>query len=285
MVKPAGFGPDSETALDNAFQVSSVDDDPSDIRIRAAAEFEAVRLALASHGVEVVVAEGHANHPDDVFPNNWFSTFSDGTLVLYPMKAISRRMERRPEIVHSLLQRYPQLVDLSAWEGKNMFLEGTGSMVLDHVNRIAFSGRSERSNETMVQNWCADFDFDPVLFDTIGPGGKPIYHTNVMLALGTGFAVVCTECIEQPAAVLSALLTTNREIIEITRGQMMNFCGNMLELQGERTVLVMSSTARAAFSATQIASLESHALLVVVDIPTIEKYGGGGIRCMIAELF
>jgi hypothetical protein len=226
MIQPKGFAPDHETASDNAFQHLD-EGDPEETRDRARREFEAVVSALQGAGVAVNVIEGQPDLPDDVFPNNWFSTFSDGSLILYPMRALSRRLERRVEIIDWLLARYPQMVDLSGWESKDMFLEGTGSLVLDRENRIAFAGRSERTNEQMVHNWCADFEFEPMLFDTIGPGGKPIYHTNVLLSVGTGYAVVCSECIDQTSHVITALLTTGREVVEITRGQMMNFCGKV----------------------------------------------------------
>lgn len=283
MVRPRGFAPDSETATDNAFQSSDGFD--ADCHDRVLTEFDSLVEALRMEGVEVIVADGHADHLDDVFPNNWFSTFEDGTLVVYPLKAVSRRSERRPDIVDWLLSRYPQLVDLSGWEDRGMFLEGTGSIVLDHENRIAFAGRSERTNETLFRNWCADFDFDGVMFDTNGPGGKPIYHTNVLLSIGQSSAIVCTECIDAPAPVVSALLSTGKEIIEITRSQMMSYCANVLELAGSERIIAMSSTAHGTFSQDQLAKIFEFARPVVVDIPTIEKFGGGGVRCMLAELF
>lgn len=285
MVRPQSFGPDPETASDNAFQAQAAEEELEGIRAQALQEFDAVVATLHQNGIDVTVVEGRQDQPDDVFPNNWFSTFSDGTLVLYPMKALSRRLERRLDIVDGLLVRYPQLVDMSGWEDRELFLEGTGSLVLDHENRIAFAARSERTAEQLVRNWCADFEFDPILFDTFGPGGKPIYHTNVLLSIGTGYALVCTECIDQPSHVLSPLLTGGREVIEITRGHMMSYCGNVLELQGEAPILLMSSTAHRSFSESQLATIGRFAEPVVLDIPTIEKYGGGGIRCMIAELF
>ena len=285
MVRPHGFRSNSETAADNAFQAKEIDEDLSAIQSRAGQEFEGVAKALIDSGIGVVAIEGHPDHPDDIFPNNWFSTFEDGSLILYPMKAVSRRTERRPEFIDLLLARYPQLVDLSGWEDRHEFLEGTGSLVLDHDNRIAFAARSERTYEALVRNWCADFEFEPVIFDTMGPGGKPVYHTNVMLSLGSGYAIVCTECIEQPTHVLSALLATGRDIIEITKGQMSNFCANALEVEGEGKLLVVSETAKSAFSHSQLEVLQRHVKLLACRIPTIEKYGGGGIRCMLAELF
>jgi hypothetical protein len=285
MVRPCSFGPDSETAADNAFQSPESEVEQEDVRTAALQEFELVHSTLSAAGIEVVVFEGKPGLPDEVFPNNWFTTFDDGTLVLYPMKALSRRGERRGEIVDWLLPRYPQLIDMSGMEDRDLYLEGTGSMVLDRENRIVFAGRSERTNDQLVKNWCADLEYDPVFFDTAGPGGKPIYHTNVMLSLGTGYCIVCTECIYDPAPVLSALLATGREVIEITRGQMMSFCGNVLELESDRKLLAMSSTAKRAFSASQMETILQFVEPLEFDVPTIEKYGGGGIRCMLAELY
>jgi len=285
LIRPKGFASDGQPAVDNSFQATDSDLTPMEIQSRAAAEFEVVASALRDNGVETTIFDGEITHPDDTFPNNWFSTFPDGTLVLYPMRALTRRLERREDIVEWLLDRYPQLVDMSGMEDRDLFLEGTGSLVLDRANQIAFAGRSQRTNEQLVRNWCADFEYEPILFDTAGPGGKPIYHTNVLLSIGTGFAVACTECIVQPAPVLSALLTGGKDVIEITWGQMMSFCANVLELEGRDKILMMSRTAHEAFSPSQLETIEKFARPVVVDIPTIEKYGGGGVRCMIAELY
>lgn len=285
LVKPVGFRPDPETALDNTFQAPLREEDADAVQIRAFVEFDGVVSALQSHGVAVTTFDGSELDPDAVFPNNWFSTFADGSLVLYPMKAISRRGERRDEIVNWLLMHYPQLVDMTSMEERDMFLEGTGSLVLDRENQIAFAGISERTNEQLVKNWCGDFEYEPVIFETSGPSGAPIYHTNVLLSICSKFVVVCSDAIKAFPHVLSALLAGNREVIEITWTQMSSFCANVLELEGTEPILMMSRTAHDAFSQAQLEKIQSFVKPVVVDIPTIEKYGGGGIRCMIAELF
>jgi hypothetical protein len=286
MVSPRGFKPDLETALDNAFQVVPEEPPPpSALEDIALKEFVAVVAALRGKGIEVNEFEGKPELPGGVFPNNWLSTHEDGTLVLYPMSTFGRRLERRPEIVNWLEVRYPQVVDLSSREDRGEFLEGTGSLVLDRENRIAFVARSGRTNETLVNNWCADFEYEAVLFDTTGPRGLPVYHTNVLMTLGAGYAVVCTECIDNPLPVISALLASGRELIEITKTQMASFCGNMLELEGETRFLAMSSTARQAFTSRQLKAIEALVETVSLGIPTIERYGGGGVRCMLAELF
>lgn len=285
MVSPNGFKPDLETASDNAFQQAVDEDAEKGLERSARLEFDRVVSLLRTRGIEVTVFEGKAELPDSVFPNNWFSTEADGSLVLYPMSTIGRRLERRPEIVEWLEARYPQLTDLSPYEDRGQFLEGTGSLVLDHENRIAFAARSNRTSESLVANWCADFEYEPVVFKTFGPRGLPVYHTNVLLTIGTGYAVVCTECIENPVPVLSSLLATDRELIEITRTQMASFCGNALELESDGRFLIMSSAARSAFTSRQLKSLESYVRIESTDIPTIERFGGGGVRCMLAELF
>lgn len=285
MVSPAGFRPDLETASDNGFQVPAEDIVLDDIQQSALKEFAGVKAALLAKGVEVVAFDGRPELPSAVFPNNWFSTHVDGTVVFYPMSTLGRRLERRPEIVSWLEAKYPQSVDLSYLEDRDEFLEGTGSLVLDRENRIAFAARSKRTSENLVVNWCADFEYEPVLFDTTGPKGLPVYHTNVLMALGTGYAIVCTECISNPLPVISALLATGRDLIEITRTQMASFCGNVLELQGETTLLVMSASARDSFTSTQLGALEARVQTLVVEVPTIEQFGGGGVRCMLAELY
>lgn len=285
MISPRGFRPDQETAEDNAFQHSADAEPSSGFGESAQLEFMAVAAALRNKGADVIEFEGECEAPSSVFPNNWFSTFEDGTLVLYPMSTFARRLERRPDIVKWLEARYPQVVDLTSCEERGEFLEGTGSLVLDRQNQIAFAAKSNRTSEILVKNWCADFEYEAVLFDTVGPRGLPVYHTNVLMALGTGYAVVCTECIINPLPVISALFASGRELIEITRTQMTAFCGNILEMEGRSRFLLMSSSAQQAFTSTQLNSLQAHVEIVAVDVPTIERFGGGGVRCMIAELF
>lgn len=284
MVSPEGFGPDPETAHDNAFQ-RPADPDSDSIEAAALAEFFGVQTALQAAGIRIQTFPGQVGLPDGVFPNNWFTAHEDGSLVLYPMRATSRRGERRSDIVRWLSERYPQVLDLTGWEERERYLEGTGSLVLDHENRIAYAARSGRTDEQLVRNWCGDFEYEPVLFDTMGPGGKPVYHTNVLLAVGTSFAILCSEVILNPGPVVSALLSTGKDVIEITRSQMESYCGNVLELQGRNPIAVMSKTAEAAFQSFQLDAIRSQAEVVSTEIPTIERYGGGGIRCMLAELF
>lgn len=289
MIEPIGFRANPETAGDNAFQRPS---DGSELAIEVAAreEFARLREALESRGIEVVwrPASGDRGTPDAVFPNNWFTTHAGGTLVLYPMRAPSRRRERRAELVDMLREGYPDLVDLSGHELEDRFLEGTGSLVIDEAARIVYASESPRSDRRLVEAWAEQLDHDPVIFRAFDAEGRPIYHTNVVLSMGTGWAVVCVEAIDplDRSEVLATLAETGHDTIDITREQMRAFCGNVLELENDRggKLVVMSDRAFHAFTDGQRTALAAHAELVHVDLTTIETHGGGSARCMLAEL-
>lgn len=288
MVDPLGFRSNPETLADNAFQAPDVD--PDGVEQAARAEFLALRGALLEAGVEVEVhVPPNPATPDAVFPNNWFTTSQDGTLVLYPMRARSRRGERWPALVAWLGERYPTLVDLTDTEKEGAFLEGTGSLVIDERSRIVYASVSSRTDPRLVSEWSERFAYAPYIFHAAGRDGREVYHTNVMMALGSGWAVVCSEAIRSPeerGRVLEALARTGHEIVRITLDQMHDFCGNVLELEnpeGER-FMVMSERARKAFRTDQLATLSRHARSLHVDLTTIETHGGGSARCMLAEL-
>lgn len=290
MIAPVGFRSNAETLDDNAFQRSQGPTDP-DVASRARAEFDALRRALEERGVEVVVFEpgDDRDTPDATFPNNWFSTHAGGRLVLYPMRATSRRRERRPEILAWLEARYPDVHDLTAGESEGRFLEGTGSLVLDERAGTAFAALSPRTSEGAVREWAARMGYRPVVFDAADENGRPIYHTNVLLTVADRFAVVCLAAIDaaQRSAVRNALAGGGREVIEISLEQMGAFCANALEVtngNGDR-FLVMSDHAATALRAEQRERIEAHATIVAVDLATIEAFGGGGARCMLAELY
>jgi hypothetical protein len=290
MIEPVGFRSNPETVDDNAFQHAPGGESPQALEIAARAEFARLREALESRGVEVVWRAAAANReaPDAVFPNNWFSTHDGGTLVLYPLRAPSRRLERRAEIVASLRETYPQVIDWTGYEVEGRFLEGTGSLVIDARARIVYAGESPRTDPRLVEDWAQRLGYDPVIFRATDAEGRPIYHTNVLLGIGTGWAVVCSEAIDplDRPEVLATLAETGLETIDITRRQMEAFCGNVLELEseaGERLV-VMSERAFHAFTGEQRASLGARAELVHTDLTTIETHGGGSARCMLAEL-
>ena len=291
MIRPSRFYPNPETALDNAFQ-QEVETESSDmLTARAQAEFdEAVRtLSAAAVKVHVFNDTLAPEKPDAVFPNNWFSTHHDGRIALYPMYTPSRRAERRHDIIASLQQHYrvSGIVDYSSSEERGLYLEGTGSLVLDHENRIAYVSLSRRADREMVEKFCADFDYEPVTFQSSGDDSRPIYHTNVMLCVGTQLALVGLEMIDDPAqreTVRSSLAATGKTIIALGRDQIANFAGNALELQnGHEKLLVLSARAASHLTAAQRTTIERFARLLPLSLPTIEL-AGGSARCMMATV-
>lgn len=293
LIRPTGFGFDPETADSNAFQRTLA---AQDVKRQAAVEFDGLLDALRSQGIGITVLDPvDRNAPNAVFPNNWFSTNADGTAVIYPMKTLSRRVERDPDL-KSTLQRegfaVKQVIDLSAWEKKALVLEGTGSLVLDRPKRHAYACLSPRTTETALNAWCETFGFVPIGFTATMDGtllGQAVYHTNVVMSIGTRFAVVCLEALPYPAERLEVeeeLARSGREVIPITLGQMHRYVGNMLELQGSNgPVIFLSETAFEALEPYQRIALERHAGLLPVPVPTIETVGGGSVRCMLAENF
>jgi len=300
MVRPAAFGYNSETALTNKLQHPGDGPDPQTNQ-RACVEFTSVVRALESEGVAVCIAEDTPTpaKPDAVFPNNWVSFHEDGTLVLYPLQAPNRRPERRAEIIASVIARLrfkrSRTLDLTHHEAGSRFLEGTGSLVLDHVQKIAYACRSARTDESLVREWCALMNYEPLLFEAHGADGTPLYHTNVMLSIGARWAVVCSEAIAETdrARVLQRLRASRREIIEISAAAMLDFAANILELAGRdsfgapRSVLVLSEQARSALQ--QDAQIWNRLRacvdqVVAAEVPTIERVGGGSVRCMLAEV-
>jgi hypothetical protein len=294
MVRPAAFGWNQETASSNRFQAAA----PLDAQpvAHAIAEFDRLAAALVAAGVAVHVLEDRAELrcPDAVFPNNWVSLHADGTIVLYPMLAPNRRRERRPDVLAELLERgafrAARRVDLSHHEGRHRYLEGTGSVVFDHVHRVAYACRSPRTDATVLDELCRELAYEPHLFDASGPDGAPVYHTNVMLAVGRGHALVCTAAVA-PAdrgALLERLSATGREVLSITRREMAAFAGNTLELTNASGEGVLAAS-QCAFDALAPQTRERLAAQVrhrvSVPIPTIERLGGGSVRCMLAEVF
>jgi hypothetical protein len=295
LVRPCHFGSNPETAGSNAFQ-QDVSDLAGETQARALAEFNGLVQALRSVGVVAIVFDDTDApvKPDAVFPNNWVSFHGDGRVYLYPMEATSRRAERRAEIVAALSENHGfhvrEIIDLSAAEDDGLFLEGTGSMVLDRVNRVIYAAMSSRTHMSVLADFAQQADYEITAFDAIDSGGRPIYHTNVMMAIGTGFAIICADAIADDLkrkTVLARLAAGGREIIEISIRQMENFAGNLLELTNESgaSVIVLSRTANAALTADQRNSLARFGQVLPVAIETIEKVGGGSVRCMLAEVF
>ena len=266
-------------------------DDPQSV---ALGEFHGLAQALERAGVEVLIApdSDQPPKPDAIFPNNWVSFHHDGTVALYPMLALNRRWERREEVLQQVVReggfRVSRTVDLTHRESQEKYLEGTGSIVLDRVHRIAYAGISPRTDLDVLGEFAQQLDYDLLTFDAADAGGRAIYHTNVLMAIGTGFAVVCSESIADTghrAAVLGKLRATDHELVEITQAQMAQFAANVLELAAPTGRLIaLSTTALRSLNAQQRRALESHAQLLPAEISTIERVGGGGVRCMLAEI-
>ncbi len=297
MVRPHSFRKNEETATNNHYQRDIAQASPEEIIERAQEEFDGLVDQLKAAGVEVVVfdeAEPHET-PDALFPNNWVSTHADGTVALYPMFAPNRRTERREDIPLVLEHQFGfdvrQIIDFTEFESHNKFLEGTGSIVLDRVNRKAYAALSDRTDARALEHFCDQLDFEPVAFQafqTVDNQRLPIYHTNVMMSIGSGYAVVCLNCIDsddERKQVVDAIAQDGLELIAITEEQVNQFAGNMLELTGDDgPVLVMSASAYQSLVPEQIEKLQQHTTLLHAPLPTIETCGGGSARCMIAEI-
>jgi hypothetical protein len=291
MVRPCQFYPNPETAADNAFQ-ARLDCTVDALSTVARKEFAVAVQTLRAAGVNVHVFEDTAEpeKPDAVFPNNWISTHHDGRIALFPMYSALRRRERRWDIIEELRKHYrvTEVIDYSAFEDEGCCLEGTGSLVLDYLNKIAYVSLSNRSNPKVIQRFANDFSYEPVTFTSIGSNGQPIYHTNVMMCIGTAFAMVGLELIRNKAErqqVRARLEKTGKEIVELSTDQIANFAGNAIELhnKGGEKLLVLSSRADRALTEEQRETLSRYARLVSLELPKIEL-GGGSARCMIATI-
>lgn len=294
MIEPAAFGFNSQTAANNYFQQKG-ELSASELKQVALAEFAGMAGQIRSRGISVVVIpdteEPHT--PDAVFPNNWISFHEDKRAVLYPLYAPNRRQERRMDVLEKTGRQDYRITDLTSYESENLFLEGTGSMVLDRVNRVAYAGISERTSKEVLDRFCQSLGYRPVCFHPYQwRNGRlfPVYHTNVMLSVATQYAVVCLDSItdaEERGMLEAVLLETGKKIIPITHGQMNAFAGNMLQVENDRGELfaVISDTALQSLTDDQKALLLEYNDLISVAVPVIEKYGGGSVRCMIAELF
>jgi hypothetical protein len=302
MVRPKHFGYNAQTAGTNRFQRQGPDGraNAADVAQQALREFDAFAAALAAEGVTVCVVPDSdtPRKPDAVFPNNWVSFHADGTVVLYPMHAENRRAERRPEIIDAVVRdtgyQVRRTLDLTRHEKEGRFLEGTGSLVLDHRARIAYACRSPRTDESVAREWAREMGFELELFDATDESGTPIYHTNVLMYVGTRVAVVNVDAIAPAdrARVSGRLVGTGLDVIAIDHAEMRAFAGNMLEVGswdeylGDFTILVMSETARHALATRKYARLYSSVdAVLALPIDVIERHGGGGVRCMLAEIF
>ena len=297
MIRPRHFRANEQTAVNNYFQ-EELDQDPAEIISRAQGEFDDFVGILRKNGVRVIVVEDRPDidTPDSVFPNNWVSFHSSGTLVLYPMFADNRRKERREDIVDILESKgyiINQVVDYSPAERDNLFLEGTGSVVMDRVNQKVYCALSARAHEQLILEFCEDFHCTPVIFtanQTVDGDRLAIYHTNVMMCIAEEYAVICLDSIdddEERKNVVDHLQADAKEIVEITEDQMHQFAGNMLQVLGEdnQRYLVMSSAAFQSLNPEQIEQLQKFNPILHSPLTTIEAGGGGSARCMMAEVF
>lgn len=290
MIKPANFGFNEQTATSNAFQDAAADQ--QQVQDKALAEFEALVSVLRQNGVEVIVEDDtpEPHTPDAIFPNNWVSFHEDGTVFLYPMMAQNRRLERREDIITGLEDEFKikHVIDLSRYEHEGKFLEGTGSMVLDRGNKIAYACISPRTDITVLDEFCKDSGYKPVTFNATDQRGMPIYHTNVLMCVGDKFVVICLDSVadeEDKEKLIASFVSTQKQIVTISFEQMNHFAGNMLELKSkEDNLLVMSEQAYNTLNEEQKTTLGKYCRLIYANINTIETSGGGSARCMIAEV-
>jgi hypothetical protein len=293
MVRPASFSYNEQTALSNTFQ-NKTDADSNHLKKLVLSEFDAFVEKLTSFGILVMVIEDNPEegNPDAVFPNNWISLHEDGTIVLYPMCTPNRRSERRQDIIEQLKQLYTveKVIDLSGSESENRFLEGTGSIIFDHVHKIAYACLSPRTDENLFISTCKLLGYQPVYFNAVDAHGTAIYHTNVLMCLAENFVVICLSAVqneEEKEMIVTSFKKTGKEMIDISFSQMSNFAGNMLALKNEagNDLLALSQSAYNSLSDGQRNTLEKYCTLIPLAIPTIETIGGGSARCMIAENF
>ena len=296
MIRPNNFGYNEETALDNHYQnQGSLEMNSNE---NAQKEFDNMVFNLRQNGISVYVFQDDDINftPDSIFPNNWISFHENGDVVLYPMYAENRRLERRPEVIKFLEDEgfnIDNIVDYSSAESENKFLEGTGSMILDRENRIAYCSISKRSNEDLFIEFCEDFEFTPVLFNSyqsVGDKRLSIYHTNVMMCVATNYVVICLDSIDdkkQRKNVSNFINESGKKLIEISENQVESFAGNMLELLNDKgdSILVMSKSAENSLSEIQKNSIKKYSKIISSNINTIEVCGGGSARCMMTEIF
>ncbi|MCZ2819750.1 arginine deiminase-related protein [Modestobacter sp. VKM Ac-2977] len=288
LIRPHWFRPNELTRVDNAFQSLPAGTDPAAVAAQARDEVTRLAEALESAGVVVHVFDDHAHdRPDSVFPNNWLSTHPDGRVALYPMFAVNRRSERRADVVQLLQEQYrvDQVVDFSGMERDGLFLESTGAMVLDHQERVAYVSRSHRAHPEALARFCATFGYEAVLFDTADAEGRAVYHTNVLMTVGSAVALVGLGLISTAAdraRVTDRLAATGRDVVDLSEHQVRQFAGNAIELTGrDGPVLALSARAAASLTADQRRRIEATTRLLPVAVPTIEL-AGGSVRCMIA---
>ena len=290
MIQPVNFGYNTETAVNNSFQKNMFEN----VQQKALQEFNAFVDLLRNNKLDVTVVEdSHTPFtPDSVFPNNWISFHNDGRIFLYPMFAVNRRAERKDAVLDAIKAKFmcAEIIDLSEWETKGLYLEGTGSMVLDRENKIAYASLSPRTDEKILNKFCRLANYSPVIFRSADSAGMTIYHTNVMMCIADAYAVICLDAIvdvDERHLVISYLQKTKKQIIAITLQQLNCFAGNMLQIKNAdgELLLVMSDQAYQSLTAEQTQLLQKYNRIIHTSLLTIETVGGGSARCMLAEIF
>ena len=288
MIKPAIFYKNAQTIESNHYQIEGDNEDIKIITIKAIKEFNDFKLELESNGINILCFEGSKQCPDHIFPN-WFTTFSDKTMQIFSMLAPNRRTEKTPEIISYLQKDYDLTHNYSSFEDKDIFLEGTSSMVFDRVNRIVYAGLSPRTNQNLLTEWCKEHSYELVKVQTESHTGAPIYHTDVFMFVGTDVIGICYEVIKSEyRELLKEKVSKYHTVMEISKEQILDFCGNALEAKDKEgnLYLIMSSRAHDALNHDQLNILNTfYKKIIHSDLPTIEKYGGGSARCMLSELF
>ncbi len=291
MIRPAKFGFNAETAVNNSFQQSSSD---TQVAEKALAEFDQFVALLKSHRIDVTVVQDSSfpYTPDSIFPNNWISFHSDGTIVLYPMFALNRRQERKPAVLETLTEKFliQQTIDFTEQEERGLFLEGTGSMVLDREHHLAYACLSDRTHENLLEQFCTELGYESVAFSALDMQGAPIYHTNVMMCVADRYVVICLDSIStdlEREMLIDQIKSTSKTIVTISLDQMNQFAGNMLQVKNQdgEKFLIMSTQAYQSLHEDQVKQLESFNQILHSPINTIETNGGGSARCMMAEIF
>ena len=288
MIEPDSFYGNEQTSSSNHYQVNEIEETSKNIAQKALSEFHALKFAIESRGIKVTSLKGSKDCPDHIFPN-WFITFDDKTMQIFSMMAPNRRTEKKPEMIERLKETYKLTEDMSNLESQNIFLESTSSMVFDRVNRCVYAGISPRTNKDELESWCSRNNYELIMFETESHTGSSIYHTDVLMYVGTDMIGICLDVIKpEYREYVEKNVKRFHEVLLLTSDQILNFCGNAIEAKNERNelFLIISTTAYKALSEEQIDILLKHYKEIIYsDIPTIEKYGGGSARCMLTELF
>ena len=288
MIEPDSFYGNEQTSSSNHYQVNEIEETSKNIAQKALSEFHALKVAIENRGIKITSLKGSKDCPDHIFPN-WFITFDDKTMQIFSMMAPNRRTEKKPQMIEHLKETYKLTEDMSNLESQNIFLESTSSMVFDRVNRCVYAGISARTNKDELESWCLRNNFELVMFETESHTGSSIYHTDVLMYVGTDMIGICLDVIKpEYREYVERNAKRFHEVMILTSDQILNFCGNAIEAKNESNelFLIISERAYKALDQEQIDMLLLHYKEIIYsDIPTIEKYGGGSARCMLTELF